>query len=190
MAFNLRKLPTTGFAISDSSVSLAFEWDHATVNHLAVDCDLSVAMLVGSTGRMPTERALVFFNNTRSEDGALLHRGDSIEGGRSDEAEVIELSLNAVHHAVSFLYVFLTIYDAAARGHLLSDLPRSTFRVRRGNAGATLYRSQVPVEPLQAPADSCMLGRFLRSSTGWVFEPQWSPFVGGLESVVAQYGPA
>lgn len=190
MPIDLIKSQATAFPVMDPVITVSLEWDHALVGGVPVDADLSVAMLGGATGRLLSDRALVFYNNLLSEDGAIVHKGDAIEGGRMDETEVIEIALGKVHHAVAHLYVFITVYEYAVRDHGLADLPRAMFRVRRGSGGATMFRTMIPPEPLRHPADACLVGRFSRSTTGWTFESLWSPFVEGLADVVTRYGPA
>jgi tellurium resistance protein TerD len=190
MPINLLKDASTSIPAMDPIVTIAFEWEHVIVARKPIDCDLSIAMLDGMTGRMPTDRALVFYNNPQSEDGAVLHRGDALEGGRVDEAEIIELALGKVRPTVSHLYVFVTVYGHAEREHSLADLSRAVFRIRRGTSGATLLRMPIPPEPLTVAADACLVGRFSRTESGWMFEQQWAPFVGGLAVVVERYGPA
>lgn len=191
MAFDLVKRSAEQFAISDPVISVTLEWERSVVMGTPVDGDLSIAMLGGSAGdRMLSDRGLVFYNNIRSEDGALLHRGDAIEGGHADEAEVIELQLGKVNPDIWHLLIFVTVYEARARGHSIGDLSGATIRVRRGGGGATLMRAMVPPRPLTSRADGYLIGRVSRTADGWEFVQQAGEFLGGLQQVISKYGPA
>lgn len=190
MAINLVKPMQSEFMVTDAVISVALEWEQRVVAGVPLDCDLSIAMLGGAAGdRILSERGLVFYNNQRSEDGALLHRGDAIEGGRVDEAEVIELQLDKVNPSIFHLYIFATVYESGPRQHSLGDLRNAMCRVRRGAGGATLARLPVPPMPLAGAADGCLIGRVSRTSSGWQFVQQWSQFEGGLETVIHRYYP-
>lgn len=190
MGINLVKPSQSEFMVTDAVISVALEWEQRVVAGVPLDCDLSIAMLGGAAGdRLLSERGLVFYNNQRSEDGALFHRGDAVEGGRMDEAEVIELQLDKVNPSIFHLYIFATVYESGPRQHSLGDLRNAMCRVRRGAGGATLARLPIPPMPLAGAADGCLIGRVSRSSAGWQFVQQWSHFEGGLETVIQRYYP-
>lgn len=191
MAFNLVKPSQSEFLITDAVISVSLEWEQRVVAGVSLDCDLSIAMVGGPSGdRMLSERGLLFYNNPRSEDGALFHRGDALEGGRLDGAEVIEVQLDRVHPSIYHLFIFVTVYESGPRHHGLADLHNALCRIRRGTSGATLARLAVPPVPLTGAADGCLIGVVSRVPAGWQFVQEGSLIEGGLETVIQRFYPA
>ncbi|MBN9619832.1 MAG: TerD family protein, partial [Actinobacteria bacterium] len=75
MSVNLSKgsnVSLTKQALGMSQVVVGLGWDARTTTGDEFDLDAS-AILLGADGRVPSNQHFVFFNNTRSPDGAVEH---------------------------------------------------------------------------------------------------------------------
>lgn len=98
----------------------------------APEVDLDAAALEFSGSQLFD---LVFFNNPRTRDGAVVHLGDNRTGRGDGDDEVITLDLARVHAPVDRIVLVVTSYQ----GHTLEWINNAWCRVL-DEAGAELAR--------------------------------------------------
>jgi tellurium resistance protein TerD len=110
-----------------NQVKIGLSWD-PTSNGQSPDADASVFMLDNS-GKMPSERYFVFFNNLISEDGAVIHSGDNRTGDGEGDDEEISINLTSVSPNVVQLLIVITIHNKSDGFHFGNVLQK---RLRMG----------------------------------------------------------
>lgn len=165
-----------------NQVKIGLSWD-PTSNGQSPDADASVFMLDNS-GKMPSERYFVFFNNLISEDGAVIHSGDNRTGDGEGDDEEININLTSVSPNVVQLLIVITIHNKSDGFHF-GNVLNSSVRVYNQTNGSVLCQYQL-TESYDG-CDSLIIGRFYRSGTEWEFEAMGQAFEGGLGATVELY---
>lgn len=165
-------------------VLVGLSWDNAPVNGVACDCDASVFML-NATNRIPGEGYFVFYNNLKSEDTAVLHKGDNRDGTGDGDDEVIDIDLPRVNADVVQMLFAVTIHESEKRGHNFGNVKNAAIRVLNPASNAEICRFDLSEQ--FGDADSLVIGRLFRDGSDWKFEAMGDSFGGGLGALVELY---
>lgn len=159
-------------------------WDEVSVGGKAIDCDVSVFML-GANGKLPDDEFFVFYNNTRSPEGAVFHSGDSRTGAGDGDDESVEVDLGRIDSRVDFLYFTVTIHEAAERGHHFGYIMNSYIRLLNQDDGSVL--AEFKLNEAFDGKDSLLIAMISRNSGEWSVEALGEAFSGGLETLIGMY---
>lgn len=128
MAVNLNKGSSVNLTKENPSlkkIMIGLGWD--TGSHI-IDLDASAFML-GRNGKVPNDNYFVFYNNLKSQDGAVQHTGDNRSGEGDGDDEMILANLNLVHQNIVEILFTVSIHDAKARGHHFGLLKNAFIRL-------------------------------------------------------------
>lgn len=139
-----------------------------------VDLDGTVTLMDKSGNALDT----VYYNNLRSQDGAIRHSGDDtggdVNGDDGRDNEVIEIDLLAINPDVHEIYFFLNSY----KGQDFADIPYSKIRVFEG----TKRKVDEVMATLNLSADqkytgfvSMVMGKLVKKGNGWEFVSMGEP---------------
>ena len=163
-----------------NQVKVVLRWD-ATADGRSPDADASV-FLLDESGKIPSERFFVFYNNLSSEDGAVAHKGDNRTGAGGGEE--ISINLSSVSAKVVQIMLVITIHNKE-QGFHFGNVLNSSVRIYDQADGTILC--QYKLDETYDGCDSLIIGRFYRSGSEWEFEAMGHAFEGGLGATVELY---
>ncbi|MFN0049037.1 MAG: TerD family protein [Cytophagales bacterium] len=132
-----------------------------------VDLDGSVSMFDGTKGVIDT----VYYRQLVSKDGAVQHSGDDRTGDTvTDEKdnELIYINLEKVSKVVSTIVIYLNSFNKQD----FADVPYSKIRIIEGtltNIKSVFAQFDLSADKKFAGYTSMILGKLLRSGSGWEF---------------------
>ncbi len=101
-------------APSMKSMLIGLGWDARATDGAAFDLDAS-AFLLNASGKVSSDAAFIFYNNTKSADGGVEHTGDNQTGAGDGDDESIKIDLLKISADVDKVAFSVTIHDAEAR---------------------------------------------------------------------------
>ena len=97
-----------------TAVVVGLGWDARSTTGAAFDLDAS-AIGAGSNKKVLSDQHFIFFNNLRSPDGSIEHKGDNTDGEGEGDDEQIDVNLAAVPAEIESVVFPVSIYDAEDR---------------------------------------------------------------------------
>lgn len=187
MGFNLEKKKPFDLTKKEPglrNIVAGLGWDTNIVNGEEIDCDVSVFML-GENGKLPGEGFFVFFNQLKSEDGAVIHFGDNLTGAGDGDDESIEIDLPKVSQKIENIFFTVTIHKAEERGHHFGQVSNAFIRIYNKNNNAELCKFTLTDQ--FNGMDSVLISRLYRDGIDWKFEAMGDAFAGGLDTLLGLY---
>lgn len=191
MAINLKK----GQRVSlDSGLKLALVglgWDTNKYDGgYDFDLDASVFML-GASGKLLRDDDFIFYNNTKSRNGAVTHTGDNLTGGNEGDDEQIIIDLEKVPREIEKLAICVTIHEAEERKQNFGQVSNAYIRVVKmqdefDSDGETVLRFDLEEE--FSIETALVVAEIYRRNGQWKFNAVASGFQGGLEAIVRYFG--
>ncbi|MEV4256112.1 TerD family protein [Spirillospora sp. NPDC049652] len=181
-----------GSGSAPPAVSVGFGWTPPRDPRADFDLDAS-ALMLDDAGAVLSEDHFVHFNNPRSPDGSVEHRGPAPDG----PGEIIDVDLAAVPDRCARIAFPVSIFDAANRGQRFGQVAAVSVRLARRPDGAELARYDLPARR-DDPATAVLLGELARDGRsgrpardgGWTFHPVGRGYPGGLRDLVLDHGLA
>ncbi|MEY9947843.1 TerD family protein [Kitasatospora sp. GAS1066B] len=150
----------------------------------AEGCELDASALLCDHAGRSSDQNFVFFNNVRSPDGSVRHRGPAAAG--SADREQIEVDLAAVPGEVRKIAFAVAVYDAAQRGQTFGQVHSAHIRLLDPAGEAELARYDLP---RAAAGESAMVfGELYRHGGGWKFRAVGQGYASGLAGIAADFG--
>lgn len=191
MAINLKK----GQRVSlDSGLKLALVglgWETNKYDGgYDFDLDASVFML-GSNGKLLRDDDFIFYNNTKSRNGAVTHTGDNLTGGTGGDDEQIIIDLEKVPREIEKLAICVTIHEAEERRQNFGQVSNAYIRVVKMQDefdcdGETVLRFDLEEE--FSIETALVVAEIYRRNGQWKFNAVASGYQGGLEAIVRNFG--
>lgn len=191
MAINLTK----GQKVSlDKGVKLALVglgWDTNRYDGRA-DFDLDAsAFMLGANGKVRKDEDFIFYSNLQSEDGSVVHTGDSLSGGSGGDDETLFIDFTKVPADVEKIVITVTIYEAQERGQNFGQVSNAYVRVARRSSES----DTVGVEELRydlgedfSIETALVVCEIYRSGATWKFNAVGAGYQGGLYALCKAYG--
>lgn len=82
----------------------------------------------------------IFYNQLKSDNGAIEHTGDNRTGEGDGDDEVVKVNLTQVPADVDKIVVTVTIHDAAARSQNFGQVANAFIRVVNEETGTEVVR--------------------------------------------------
>lgn len=149
------------------------------------DLDAS-AFVLGATGKVKDEKDLVFYNNTKGANGALVHTGDNRSGVGDGDDEQITMDLALVPTEVEKIAITITIHDAEARKQSFGQVANAYVRVFNDDGGAELIRYDLGED--FSIETAIVVAEIYRHGAEWKFNAIGSGFKGGLAALCTNFG--
>ncbi len=147
---------------------------------------------------------LVFFNNTRSADGAVIHVYGDNRNGRNNPAlkgtpaefddEAISVDTTTLNPEIDEISFVVTIDDCRAKGQTFANVRESFIRICE-NDGLGREIARYKLDESAAPFTAVQFGSLIRKGAGWNFEAVGQGYgsaqnVIDFQAVVGQYTSA
>jgi tellurium resistance protein TerD len=166
-------------------VTVGLGWDARTTDGQPFDLDAS-AIGVDANGRVLSDQHFVFFNNTRSPDGAIEHSGDNVTGEGADDDEQIRVDLTGAPAALDRVVFPVSIYDAETRGQNFGQVRNAFIRVINQAGEAEIARYDLSED---ASTETAMVfGEVYRNGAEWKFRAVGQGYASGLAGIARDFG--
>ncbi|MFC5180854.1 TerD family protein [Actinomadura harenae] len=165
------------------ALSVGFGWTPPGDPRADFDVD-AAALMLDDAGAVLSEDHFVYFNNPRSPDGSVEHRGPAPDG----PGEIIDVDLAAVPDRCARIAFPVSIFDAENREQRLGQVRAVRVRLSRRPDGAELARYDLPARRADDPATAVLLGELDRGAAGWTFRAVGRGYPGGLREIVHEHG--
>jgi len=187
MSINLKKGSSLNLTKKEpglKKVLIGLGWENIKSNPL--DLDASVFM-TNSAGKLPKEEFFVFYNNKNSPDGSVKHFGDSRTGISDDDAddEVIAFNMENVDPTITEILVYVTINDAASKGHTFGKLSNAFVRIVNAETNVEICKYDLDAE--NTSDTEVLFGKLVKTDSDWTFIAMGQGTASGLESIVNLY---
>ncbi|MBA3664179.1 MAG: TerD family protein [Bacteroidetes bacterium] len=182
MAINLQKGQRENLNAQKFTIGLG--WDtNVSSTGASFDLDASVFIL-GANGKIVSDEYFVFYNNTKSPDGAVNHTGDNLTGAGDGDDESITVDLSKINPAVKEICVVITIHDADTRKQNFGQVRNSFIRIiDQSNTELVKYE----LDEDFSIETAVEFGRIYNKDGQWKFEAVGAGMKGGLEDYLKKY---
>lgn len=190
MSINLKKGQKLSLEGNLSRVLVGLGWDtNRYEGSFAFDLDASVFML-NCAGKLAQDENFIFYNNTRSRNGAVIHTGDNRTGAGEGDDEQIFIELDKVPADIEKLVICVTIHDAENRKQYFGLVSNSYIRlvdmVSGNMPGKEILNFSLGDDYSYETA--LVVAEIHRSNEGWSFKALGEGYQGGLLSVIRYFG--
>ena len=167
------------------AVSVGLGWDVRSTTGDDFDLDAS-ALGLDPNHRIVADEYFVFFNNTSSPDGSIVHQGDNLTGEGEGDDEVINVDLPSVPATVDSIVFPVSIYDAETRGQSFGQVRNAFIRVVDQANGNELARYDLSED---ASTETAMVfGELYRNGAEWKFRAIGQGYASGLAGIARDFG--
>ncbi|NCQ51773.1 TerD family protein [archaeon] len=168
-----------------NQISVGLGWDVRATDGTGYDLDASV-FLLKTDGKVRSDADFVFFNNSKSICGSVVHQGDNRTGAGDGDDEVIKIDLSKVPADVDKLAFTVTIYDAEKRGQNFGQVSKAYIRVVNNAGGAEVARYDLSEDA--STVTDMIFGELYRAGGEWKFKAIGQGFNKGLGALAANFG--
>lgn len=109
----------------------------------------------------------IFYNQLKSDNGAVEHTGDNRTGEGDGDDEVVKVNLTQVPADVDKIVVTVTIHDAAARGQNFGQVANAFIRVVNEETGTEVVRFDLAED--YSVETAIIVGEVYRHNGEWKF---------------------
>lgn len=160
-------------------------WDVRATAGENFDLDGS-AFLLNASGKVRSDADFIFYNQPKSDNGAVVHHGDNRTGAGSGDDEVIEVNLSAVPADVEKIAITVTIHDADARKQNFGQVSSAFIRCVNPDGNVEIARFDLSED---ASVETAMIfGEIYRHNGEWKFKAIGQGFKGGLGALAQHFG--
>jgi len=182
MAINLEKGQRSPIAAPKFTVGLGWDANSSSTGE-AFDLDASVFVL-GANGKLPSDSHFVFYNNLKSPDGAIEHRGDNQTGAGDGDDEKVFVDLARIADNVAEISFVVTIHKAADRRQNFGQIRNSFIRILDANNTELLKYELDEDFSIETAVE---FGRIYKKNNEWRFEAVGVGMKGGLQDYLNKY---
>lgn len=160
-------------------------WDVRATAGENFDLDGS-AFLLNANGKVRSDADFIFYNQPKSDNGAVAHQGDNRTGAGEGDDEVIEVNLSAVPADVDKIAITVTIHDADARKQNFGQVSSAFIRCVNADSNVEIARFDLSED---ASMETAMIfGEIYRHNGEWKFKAIGQGFKGGLGALAQHFG--
>ena len=160
-------------------------WDVRATAGENFDLDGS-AFLLNASGKVRSDADFIFYNQPKSDNGAVAHQGDNRTGEGEGDDEVIEVNLAAVPADVDKIAITVTIHDADARKQNFGQVSSAFIRCVNADSNVEIARFDLSED---ASVETAMIfGEIYRHNGEWKFKAIGQGFKGGLGALAQHFG--
>jgi len=171
-----------------SAIRVGLGWDTRVTDGAAFDLDAS-AFLLGAGGKVRSDADFIFYNQPRSADGSVVHKGDNLTGEGEGDDEVIAVSLGQLPGDVERIAFTVTIHEADQRRQNFGMIQRAFIRVVDERDSSEIARYDLSED---ASVETAMIfGELYRDPNeagGFKFKARGEGFAGGLGALAGSMG--
>jgi tellurium resistance protein TerD len=168
-----------------TKVHIGLGWDERATDGTDFDLDASAFML-GKDGKVRSDVDFIFYNNLKSADGSVEHKGDNRTGEGEGDDETVNVDLSSVPADVSKVVFAVTIHEAESRNQNFGQVANAFIRVVNRDNNEEVARYDLTED---ASVDTAMMfGELYRHNNEWKFRALGQGYKGGLKALCAGFG--
>ncbi len=188
MTINLNKgerINLTKESPGSKQLGIGLGWDLNKKN-VASDFKLDLyVFILGSKGKIPSAKHLVFSENLQSPDGSTIYSGDSIIGQIDGDQKTVRINLNKVDYSLQELVFIVTIHKAKKREQNFKEVSNAYIRIY--NEQTTQEVTKYKLEETFFKETAVEFGRLYLKDNQWRFQAVGNGYNSGLQGFVDQY---
>jgi len=188
MAITLNKGGNLSLSKTDPSLTqvlVGLGWDARATDGADFDLDAS-AFLLNNSDKVRGESDFIFYNQTRSPEGAVEHTGDNLTGEGDGDDESIKIDLTKVPSEVQKIAITVTIHDAESRRQNFGQVQNAFIRVVNNQTDVEIVRFDLNED--YSTETAMIFGELYRHNSEWKFRAVGQGYNGGLRAMCHQYG--
>ena len=183
MAINLQKGQRESINAPKFTVGLGWDTNSSTTG-TDFDLDASVFIL-GENKKLLSDSHLVFYNNLKSPNEAVVHTGDNRTGAGDGDDEQILVDLSKIEPNAAEICIVVTIHEAAQRGQNFGQVRNSFIRIFDSVTNQEMLKYEL--EEDFSIETAVEFGRIYKRNGAWKFEAVGMGMKGGLEDYLNKY---
>ena len=183
MAINLQKGQRESINAPKFTVGLGWDTNSSTTG-TDFDLDASVFIL-GENKKLLSDSHLVFYNNLKSPNEAVVHTGDNRTGAGDGDDEQILVDLSKIEPNAAEICIVVTIHEAAQRGQNFGQVRNSFIRIFDSVTNQEMLKYEL--EEDFSIETAVEFGRIYKRNSEWKFEAVGMGMKGGLEDYLNKY---
>ncbi len=165
--------------------AIGLGWDARSTDGSPFDLDASAFML-NASDKVRSDSDFIFYNQPKSTDGSLEHRGDNRTGAGEGDDETLRVDLGRVPAEVQKIAFAATIHEADVRRQNFGMVRRAYIRILNEADGQEVARYDLSED---ASTEAAMIfGELYRQGSDWKFRAVGQGFAGGLGPLAKNYG--
>lgn len=182
MAINLQKGQRENINAPKFSIGLGWDTNTSSTGE-AFDLDASIFIL-GDNGKIISDEYFVFYNNLKSPDGVVEHKGDNLTGAGDGDDEQIKIDLTKAASGVKEICVVVTIHQADTRRQNFGQVRNSFIRIM-DESNTELLKYELDEDfSIETAVE---FGRIYNKGDQWKFEAVGAGMKGGLQDYLNKY---
>jgi tellurium resistance protein TerD len=160
-------------------------WDARSTDGSPFDLDASAFMLKADD-KVRGDSDFIFYNQAKSTDGSIEHKGDNRTGAGEGDDEVLRVDLTRVPAEVLKVAFAATIHEAEVRRQNFGMVRRAYIRIVNEGDGQEIARYDLSED---ASTEAAMIfGELYRQGSDWKFRAVGQGFAGGLGPLAKNFG--
>lgn len=160
------------------TVRFGLGWDaNNTDTGADFDLDASIFML-GANGKCPRDEFVVFYNNLKSFDGAVVHSGDERTGSTVGDDETIRATLDKVDASIERMAIVVTIHEARERKQNFGQVRNAYIKLYDDTTGKEIAKYDLSEDFSNETAVT--FGELYRKNGEWKFLAVGTGYNNGL----------
>lgn len=168
-----------------TKMQLGLGWDVRATDGADFDLDGS-AFLLNAAGKVRSDADFIFYNQIKSDTGAVEHQGDNRTGAGDGDDEIIVVDLSKIPADVEKVAITVTIHDAEARKQNFGQIASAYIRCVNADGDVEVARFDLSED---ASIETAMIfGEIYRHHGEWKFKAIGQGFKGGLAALAKHYG--
>jgi len=183
MAINLQKGQRQSINLPKFCVGLGWDCNESDSGS-GFDLDAS-AFLIGANKKVLSDEYFVFYNNTKSPDGAVTHTGDNRTGAGDGDDETLNIDLSLVNPSVNEICFVVTIDNADTKKQNFGQVRNSFIRIYDVITNEEVLKFELGEDfSIETAVE---FGRLYKKDGAWKFEAIGTGYKGGLQQFVDKY---
>jgi tellurium resistance protein TerD len=167
------------------AINVGLGWNVRATDGAAFDLDAS-AFLLKEDGKVRSDADFIFYNQKKSADGSIEHKGDNRTGEGAGDDEVVSIKLESVPADIAKVTFAVTIHDAVARKQNFGMVNNAYIRVVNADGNTEIARYDLSED---ASTETAMVfGEVYRHGQEWKFRAVGQGFAGGLGALATSFG--
>ena len=185
MTISLTKGQNAALGGGLARISVGLGWDPRQDAGDEFDLDAS-CFLLGENGKVRSQRDLVFYKQSSSVCGSVVHGGDNRDGVGDGDDEEFNVDLSTVPADVAKLVFVVTIYKAGERKQNFGMVESAFIRVVDKLSGEETVRFNLTDDARSEK--SVIFGELYRKEGAWKFRALGQGFDGELPDLAKHFG--
>ncbi|QTE36167.1 TerD family protein [Mucilaginibacter sp. P19] len=183
MAINLQKGQRETIGAPKFTIGLGWDTNSSSTGS-AFDLDASV-FIMGDNKKILADEFFVFYNNSKSPDGAVEHTGDNLTGAGDGDDEQIIVDLSKIDPRATEICIVVTIHEAESRRQNFGQVRNSFVRIFDSATNTDILKYEL--EEDFSIETAVEFGRIYKKDNNWKFEAVGVGMKGGLQDYLNKY---